>query len=72
MSDLPTIEFETASGAARRVRYQRDRPEAPHRVIRRVERWDEERGGWVPGGSEELAELVIDGELRSAVTLSLD
>jgi len=70
MSDLPTIEFETEAGAARRIRYERA-DEAPHRVERHVDRWAGDADGWVPVGAEPLAELVIDGEHRSAVALDL-
>lgn len=67
MSDLPTIGFTAESGARRRIRYERD-TEAPYRVERHVDRWAGDAEGWVPVGGEPLAELVIDGEHRAAVS----
>jgi len=69
--DLPTIAFTTEHGERRRVRYERD-PERPYRVERHVDRWDADDGEWKPCGGEALAELVIDGEHRAAVTLTED
>lgn len=69
MSDLPTIAFETETGARRRIRYERA-DEAPHRVERHVDRWDDDDGEWVPVGDEPLAELVIDDEHRAAVSVT--
>jgi len=68
MSDLPTITFETAAGEMRRIRYERSEG-APHRAVRHVDRWDDSEG-WVLAGSEALAELVINGEHRAAVTVT--
>ena len=66
MSDLPTIAYTTESGERRRVRYERA-PEKPWRVERHVDRPDGS-GGWVPCGSEQLTEVVVEGEHRAAVT----
>jgi len=64
---LPTIAYTTESGERRRVRYERN-PDKPHRAERHVDRWDGRT--WVPCGSEELSELVVQGEHRAAVTLT--
>lgn len=65
--DLPTITYTTESGERRRIRYERA-PDAPWRANRYVDRWNGRT--WVPCGSESLTEVVIDGEHRTAVTLT--
>jgi hypothetical protein len=67
--DLPTVAYTTESGERRRVRYERV-PDKPYRAERHVDRWDDDAGEWAPCGGEPLAELVIDGEHRAAVTLN--
>lgn len=69
--DLPTIVFETRSGARRRIRYERGE-NAPHRVERHVDRWDADEEAWVPVGVEELADLRVNGETRAAVALTTE
>jgi hypothetical protein len=64
---LPTIAYTTESGERRRVRYERN-PDKPHRAERHVDRWDGRT--WVPCGSEELSELVVDGEHRAAISIT--
>ena len=66
--DLPTITYRTESGERRRVRYERD-IDTPWHAERIVERPDGD-GDWVPVGRESLAELHVDGECRSAVTIT--
>lgn len=65
--DLPTIVYETEHGEHRRVRYERV-PGQPWQVERRIDRHDGRT--WVPCGADPLAELVVDGEHRSAVTVT--
>ncbi|MDB2283683.1 hypothetical protein PM038_00135 [Halorubrum ezzemoulense] len=66
---LPTVAYTTESGERRRVRYERV-PDEPYRAERHVDRWDDDESEWVSCGGEPLAELVIDGEHRAAVTVT--
>ena len=65
-SDLPTIENVGADGVRRELDFQR----APHAPWQALLVESEETGGEMRHvGAEQLRELRVDGEPRSAVTL---
>ena len=56
MSELPTIEFVTESGARRRIAYERVREN--QRVVRRVSHYDGD--GWRPVGQDAVHAAIRD------------
>ena len=67
-SELPTIEFVGEDGVRREFDFQRD-PQTPWRVVL-VESVANADGEWRHAGTERLRELRVDGEPRTAVSLS--
>lgn len=65
-SDLPTIEYVGADGVRRELDFQRA-PHAPWQAL--LVESEETEGEMRHVGTEQLRELRVDGEPRSAVTL---